>query len=61
MSRSSLLFQSRLAQDAVQGAWGEVVVGFTRNGDAPGFCGMLELPMAPLHGRQMPTMLFQQD
>ena len=61
MTRGSLLFQSRLTQNAIQGAWGEVVVGFTRNGHATGFCGMLVLPMAPLHARQMPTMLTQQD
>jgi len=51
-------FPTGLLEDAVLGAWSDVIAWLARNGNPTGFAGMLELPVTPFRGYQIPTVLF---
>lgn len=51
--------QSRLLDNAFEGAWGEVVAGLTRNRNAPRLMGMLELPVATACSDKHPASQLQ--
>jgi hypothetical protein len=50
-----------LLEDAVLGARGDIIAWLSRNGNPTGFVGMLELPVTPFGGCQIPTVIFEQD
>jgi hypothetical protein len=49
--------ESGLFQDAVQGAWGQVIARFARDRDTTWLGGMLELPVAPFGRHEMPAIV----
>jgi hypothetical protein len=49
--------QSRLFQDAVQGAWGQIIAWLAWNRDTAWLGAMLELAVAPFRRHEMPAIV----
>ena len=58
--QSSLLL-TRLLENAAQCARSQIIARFSRDGDAPGLCRILELPMAAAAGNLKPSVLGKQS